>query len=64
MLVALYVHRDIYASNSNHQYTLKFYLPFTCMFVLENLPGEANVFIYIRNVPLCFILFLTFNFFC
>ena len=64
MLVALYTHRDIYASDTHHRYTLKFYLPFTCKFVLENLPGEANVLIHTRNVPLVFILFLTFNFFC
>ena len=63
MLVALYTHRDIYASDTHHRYTLKFYLPFTCKFVLENLPGEANVFIHTRNVSLFFILFLTF-FFC
>ena len=30
---------------------------------LENLPGEANVLIPTRNVPLFFILFLTFKFF-
>ena len=36
MLVALYTHRDNYASDSHHRYTFKFYLPFTCKFVLEN----------------------------
>ena len=39
------------------------YLSLASLF-LENLPGEANVFIHTRNVPLFFILFLTFRFFC
>ena len=39
------------------------YLSLASLF-LENLPGEANVFIHTHNVPLFFILFLTFRFFC
>ena len=39
------------------------YLSLASLF-LENLPGEANVFIHTRNVPLFFILFLAFRFFC
>ena len=64
MLVALYTHGGIYASDSHHRYTFNsIYLLLASLF-LENLPVEANVLTHTCNVPLFFILFLTLKFIC